>query len=60
MKLRSVGFSSSPLNIRETLIRSGLLELEIKDDISKLKGGINKIVPYINHVNSTKKVDLRR
>src|SRR5699024_2811504 len=46
-------------SVRETLIRNGLLELEIKDDVdddmNKLEDGINKIVAYIDHINSNRK-----
>lgn len=46
-------------SVRETLKRNGLLELEIKsdvdDDMSKLEDGINKIVAYIELVNSKSK-----
>ncbi|WP_240377962.1 hypothetical protein [Bacillus piscicola] len=47
-------------SVRETLKRSGLLELEVKDDIdndmSELQDGINKIVKYIEHVNGKSKM----
>lgn len=46
-------------SVREVLRRNGLLELEVKDeidnDMSELKEGINKLVSYIEHVNSKKK-----
>jgi|SRR5699024_1664629 len=46
-------------SVRETLIRSGLLELEVNDDVdsdmSKLEEGINKIVKYIEHISSKSK-----
>ncbi|GAA0348524.1 hypothetical protein GCM10008931_44740 [Oceanobacillus oncorhynchi subsp. oncorhynchi] len=46
-------------SVRETLKRNGLLELEIKDDVdddmSKLEDGINKVVNYIEHINSKRK-----
>lgn len=46
-------------SVREVLRRNGLLELEVKDeidnDMSKLEEGINKLVGYIEHINSKKR-----
>lgn len=46
-------------SVRETLIRYGLLELEIKadtdDDMSKLEKSVNSIISYIEHINKGRK-----
>lgn len=46
-------------SVRENLLRIGLLELKIKDDVendmSSLEAGINRIVKYLNHINRDKK-----
>jgi|SRR5690625_861653 len=46
-------------SVRETLRRIGLLEIELKDNLSdnidKLEDGINQLVGYIDHINRGRK-----